>query len=36
MYDLFVRAGERTVEQRPVAIAHVRELVRVDLRIAHL
>lgn len=36
MYDLSVRVGERTVEQRPVPIAHVKELVRLDLRLVQL
>ena len=36
MYDLSVRAGDRTVERRPVPIAHVKELVRLDLRLLQL
>jgi hypothetical protein len=36
MYDLSVRAGVRTVDQRPLPIAHVKELVRLDLRILQL
>jgi len=36
MYDLSVRAGERTVDQRPLPIAHVKELVRLDLRIVQI
>jgi hypothetical protein len=36
MYDLIVRAGERTVDQRPLPIAGVKDLVRQDLRIVQL
>jgi len=36
MYDLAVRAGERTVAHEHVAIAHVKDLVRKDLRIVQL
>ncbi|HTW83143.1 MAG TPA: carboxypeptidase-like regulatory domain-containing protein [Candidatus Sulfotelmatobacter sp.] len=33
MYDLVARAGERTLALEHVPIAHVKELVRVDLRV---
>jgi len=33
MYDLVVRAGERTLAKEHVAIAHVKTLVRRDLRL---
>lgn len=36
MYDLVVRNGERTLAREPVAIAHVKELVRRDLRLVQL
>jgi hypothetical protein len=36
MYDLVVRAGERTVAREPVPIAHVKTLVRQDVRIVQL
>ena len=36
MYDLVVRAGERTVAHEHVAIAHVKSLVRRDVRIIQL
>jgi hypothetical protein len=35
-YDLVARAGERTVALEHVAIAHVKDLVRVDLRIVQV
>ena len=36
MYDLVVRAGERTVAHEHVPIAHVKTLVRHDLRLVQL
>ena len=36
MYDLVVRRGDRTLTHEDVAIAHVKELVRRDLRLAQL
>jgi hypothetical protein len=36
MYDLVARAGDRTLLQEHVAIAHVKELIRRDLRIVQL
>jgi protocatechuate 3,4-dioxygenase beta subunit len=36
MYDLAVRAAERTVAFAHVPIAHVKELLRVDLRVVQL
>ena len=36
MYDLHVRAGERAVLTEHVPVAHVKDLVRTDLRIVQL
>jgi Carboxypeptidase regulatory-like domain len=36
MYDLVVRRGERTLTHQDVAIAHVKDLVRRDLRLVQL
>lgn len=36
MYDLVVRSGERTLSREHVAIAHVKDLVRRDLRLIQL
>jgi hypothetical protein len=36
MYDLVVRSGERTLTHEHVAIAHVKDLVRRDLRLVQL
>ena len=36
MYDLIVRSGERTLVHEHVAIAHVKDLVRRDLRLIQL
>ncbi len=36
MYDLAVRAAERTVALAHVPIAHVKELLRVDVRVVQL
>jgi hypothetical protein len=36
MYDLFVRAGERTLAKEHVPIAHVKHFVRLDLRLIQM
>jgi hypothetical protein len=36
MYDLVARTGERTLALAHVPIAHVKELVRVDLTLLQL
>jgi hypothetical protein len=36
MYDLMVRAGERTVLRDHVPVAHVKNFVRIDPRLLHL